>query len=69
MTDLKNLKINVYGNLLEYETVQISVNDIPAEYTPDEVLSLLGKLSELQKTLTDNLITNRMKQLRLEEEN
>jgi len=66
MKDLKRIDINVFGNFLEYETIQISVNGEPAEYTPDEILGVLGKLAELSKVLTDNLIANRMKQINKE---
>ena len=63
MKDLKKININVFGNFREYETIQISVDGVPAEYTPSEILGVISKLADLQKVLTDNLIMDRMNQI------
>jgi len=63
MKDLKHIDIKVIGDFIYSETISISVDGVSAEYTPDAVLGVVSKLAELQKTLVDALVVNRMKEI------
>lgn len=67
MKNLKKIDIVTIGDFEYEDTITISVNGIKEEYTPDEVLGVVNKLSQLQADLTKKLVSNRIKEINQKE--
>ena len=65
---LKNLDVKVSGNLYDDNKINIKLNSVTENYTADEVLGLLNKLTELAAELSTQLVHNRIKQKRMKDE-